>query len=239
MKNVLITGGNKGIGFETVRQLADQGYFVYFGSRDMEKGKTAERELHASGLQNTAVVQLDVTDATSISEATSWLEEQLTALDVLINNAAIAGGQPQTLSEGDTVQLRQLFDTNFFGTVATTQAMLPLLRRADRPVILNVSSELGSLNLQQQLGAQGDWVKYHAYGATKTALNALTIALSNELKASGFRVNSVSPGYTATDLNDYQGTKSAADGARLIVERATAEDDSTGTFFTDDGMPGW
>ncbi|GAB3949762.1 SDR family oxidoreductase [Spirosoma harenae] len=240
MKTVLITGANKGIGFETAKQLATLGYRVYIGSRDQQKGREAVETLKAAGLTQIASIQLDVTSLESVKKARIELESKIDALDILINNAGISGEQPQTFAAGEMATLRNLFDTNFFGTVQTTQQFLPLLNKSAQPVIINVSSEVGSLTLQASEGKSLNWDLYSAYGSTKTALNAFTIMLANELKGTAFRVNSVTPGYTATDLNQHKGFKTAEEGARPIVQIATQPDDvATGKFYKDGGEVPW
>lgn len=240
MKTVLITGANKGIGFETAKQLAELGYFVYLGCRDQSKGEDAVNKLNATGLSNVAFLQIDVRDLDSVVKARARLESTIESLDILINNAGIAGSGSQDLSTVDMQSLRDLFDINFFGAVQTTQQFLSLLRKAKHPVIVNVSSELGSLSLNSSPERRPNWELYRAYGASKVALNAFTILLGNELSGAGFKVNSVTPGYTATDLNQYQGTKTVAAGAAPIVKLATiAEDGVSGKFFSDMGEISW
>lgn len=240
MKTVLITGANKGIGFETARQLAQQGNFVYIGSRDITKGQKAADTLKAAGITSVAAIHIDVTDMTSLKKAKEMLSEQSGALDVLINNSGIGGEQPQQLSDGSMENLRNLFETNFFGAVQTTQVLLPLLRRSSAPAIINVSSEVGSLAMHSSSDRRANWSKYSAYGATKTALNAFTVLLANELRAENITVNSVTPGSTATDLNGFSGLKTAEEGARPIVQLAMSTDRTvTGKFFRDGGEVLW
>jgi NAD(P)-dependent dehydrogenase (short-subunit alcohol dehydrogenase family) len=240
MKNILITGANKGIGFETARQLAELGYFVYIGSRDAQNGADAVARLNADGLTSVDYLVLDIADPDSVEQARAVLETKIDMLDVLINNAGISGQQPQTFAEGDIANLRRLFDTNFFGTVQTTQQFLPLLTKSAQPIIINVSSELGSLALNISEGQRADWILYNAYAATKVALNAFTIMLANELRDTPFRVNSVTPGYTATDLNQYQGTRTVAEGAKPIVQLvAQADTKGTARFYQDGGDVPW
>lgn len=239
MKTVLITGANKGIGFQTTRQMAQSGYFVYLGSRDKNRGQEAVKQLNEMGLSNVALLQLDISDINSVKQAKSFLESKTEVLDILINNAGITGEQPQNMSQCDIDLLRKVFDTNFFGTIQTTQAFIPLLQRSEEPVIVNVTSELGSLTMQKSNGRKPGWSNYHAYGSSKTALNAFTVMLANEFKNTNFRINSVSPGYTATEINNYQGVKPVEGGAKLIVKRATAKDGKTGQFFSEEGDPEW
>lgn len=237
MKTVLITGANKGIGFETAKQLAQLGYFVYLGSREKIKGLEAIKELKASGISNVSWIQIDVTDIHSVQHAKQELETSIGALDVLINNAGIAGEQPQSMSAGKMENLRKIFETNFFGAVQTTQQFIPLLKKSDEPVIINVSSELGSLTLHNST-QNPNYGIYDAYSSSKTALNAFTVLLANEMRNTNFKINSVSPGYTATDLNQHQGTQTVEQGAKYIVNIATSgKDIVTGQFFREDQIP--
>ncbi len=240
MKNVLITGANKGIGFQTARQLAELGLFVYIGSRQTQKGLQAEEQLKDAGLSNVASIELDVTNPESIKKAKARLEGEIDALDVLINNAGISGKQPQHISMYAIDDLREIFETNYFGAIQTTQLLLPLLRKSLAPSIINVSSEIGSLSMESSPNHSPNWDNFQSYGSTKTALNAFTVLLSNELSKSNFCVNSVTPGYTATDLNQFQGFKTAEQGAKAIVKLATSADRGiTGKFFKDEGEIPW
>jgi NAD(P)-dependent dehydrogenase (short-subunit alcohol dehydrogenase family) len=191
MKNVLITGANKGIGFETVKRLAQLGYFVFLGSRDEKRGNDAVERLKASGLVNVELVKIDVTDIASIMQAKTMLESKIEALDVLINNAAMTGEQPQNISATDIALYKKVFDTNYFGVIRTTQQFFGLLQKSDQPRIINISSEVGSLTLHSNPGRSSNWDLYHAYGSSKTALNSFTVMLANELRRTKFRVNSV------------------------------------------------
>ena len=239
MKTILITGANQGIGFETARQLAQSGHFVYLGSRDKNKGQEAVNKLKESGISNVAWLELDVTNIDSIRQARQALENKTAALDVLINNAGISGEQPQNISTGKMGNLRQIFETNFFGVVQTTQQFIPLLKKAAQPVILNVSSEMGSLAIQSDTTNPNRGL-YDAYSCSKTALNAFTVMLANELKGTGFRINSVTPGYTATNLNQYKGAKTPGEGASVIVKYATMDSGApTGKFFNQEGEVPW
>ena len=232
--------GQQFIGLETAKQLAELGYLVYIGSRDQQRGLAAVEALHALGLSNVDSVQLDVTNLTSIQQARQKLEARLDALDTLINNAGIAGYQPQTFATSEMTNLRALFETNFFGAVQTTQQFMPLLAKAAHPVIVNVSSEVGSLTLQSSAAGRANWDLFSAYGSSKTALNAFTLMLASELKDTGFRVNSVTPGYTATNLNGHQGLKTVAEGAQPIVRVATQGDELiSGKFYQDQGEIAW
>ncbi len=240
MKTALITGANKSIGFETARQLAQLGYFVYIGSRDISKGQAAIEKLKAMGLTNVDCIQLDVTDVHSIKAARKELEVKTHKLDVLINNAGISGGFPQPASKVSTETLRQVFETNFFGVVQVTQAFLGLLEKSDQPRIVNVTTELSSLTNHSDPHWMFAAFKPAAYGPSKTALNAYTLMLAIELKDTNFKVNCVCPGFTATDFNNHQGTRTVEQGASAIVKYATIDSaGSTGKFFNEDGEIGW
>ncbi len=239
MKTVLITGANQGIGFETAKQLSELGYYVYLGSRDKMKGLEAIRNLKNLGISDAELIELDITNINSIQNAKQILESKIESLDVLINNAGISGGPNQNISTGEIGNLRKVFDTNFFGAVETTQAFLSLLKKSDEPRIVNVSSELGSLTVHNST-QNPNYAIYDAYSCSKTALNAFTVMLANELRNTNFKINSVTPGYTATNLNHYAGTKTIAEGASVIVKYATlGKDAPTGNFFSEAGALDW
>ncbi len=240
MKNVLVTGANKGIGYEVAKQMAEMGYFIFLGCRDLQKGLEAVNSLKELGISNVEALKIDVSDLNSVQEAASALSSKIEMLDILINNAGTAGTQPQNISQCDMSVVKELFNTNVFGAIQTTQEMMPLLKKAIQPVIVNVSSELGSLTMQTGEERNSNWDLYPIYGSTKTALNAFTIALAHEFKNTKFRINSVTPGYTATDLNGFAGFKTAAQGAKPIVKLATINADGpTGKFFRDDSEVPW
>ena len=237
MKTILITGANKGIGFETAKQLAQLGYFVYLGSRDKAKGTGAIKKLNDLGISNADFIELDVTNIDSIQKAKQALESKIESLDVLINNAGIYAEQPQNMSSVKIENLRKLFDTNFFGAVQTTQQFIPLLKKSNKPRIVNVSSGLASLMYHTQ---NPNFAIYDAYSSSKTALNAFTVLLAKEFRNTNFKINSVEPGYTATDLNHFQGTQTVEEGVKAIVECATMENNvPTGKFLKDEGEIDW
>jgi len=237
MKTVLITGANKGIGFETAKQMAQLGFFVYLGSRDKAKGIDAISRLKEMGISNVECIEIDVTDIHSVIQAKQELESKTEGLDILINNAGIAGELPQNISTGDMENLRKIFETNFFGAVQTTQQFIPLLQKSNEPVIVNVSSELGSLTIHNRR-QNPNYDFFDAYSCSKTALNAFTVMLANEFRDTNFKINSVSPGYTATDLNQYRGTQTVEQGAKYIVKYATLDiDGPTGGFFREEEIP--
>lgn len=165
------------------------------------------------------------------------MENKIGALDVLINNAGIAAAQPQNISTGKMENLRKVFDTNFFGAIQTTQEFIGLLRKSTAPRIVNVSSGLGSLILHSST-QNPNFEIYDAYSCSKTALNAFTVMLAREFRNTNFKINSVSPGYTATDLNQFQGMQTVEEGAKFIVKYATLDNDgATGRFFKEDEIP--
>jgi NAD(P)-dependent dehydrogenase (short-subunit alcohol dehydrogenase family) len=231
----LVTGANKGIGNATAARLGALGMTVLVGARESARGEEAAAALRARGAKARFVL-LDVTDASSIAAATTTIERDYGRLDVLVNNAGVAhGGGPPSAQPIAT--MRELFETNFFGAVATTQALLPLLRRADGGRIVNVSSSLGSLALAADpttpIAQQN---AFFGYAATKTALAAFTIRLAAELGSTSIKVNAACPGYVATDLNQHRGTRTAEEGAAIVVNLATLPPDGpSGGFFNDAG----
>lgn len=240
MQNVLVTGANKGIGYEVAKEMAGLGYRVFLGCRDEERGKHAIHRLHQLGISNINLLKLDIADVNSVKKATSELAGRIDALDILINNAAITGPEMGRFATWNVSDFHNVFNTNYFGTIQTTHAMMPLLQKARQPVIVNVSSELGSLAMQTSEGRNPNWDLYPAYAASKTALNTFTIQLAHELKDTKFKINSVTPGYTATDLNNYAGKKTVLAAALAIVRFATInEDGESGKFYREEGEVPW
>lgn len=238
MKTVLITGANKSIGFEAARQLLQQGYYVYLGSRDQQKGQQAVDQLKSEGFENVEPLVIDVDNADSIKAARETLGQKTNVLDVLINNAGISGNLPQPALGTDISMFRQVFETNFFGAIETTQAFIDLLKQAPEPRIVNVTSGLGSLTLHSDPTWKYYPVKTACYGPSKVALNAYTIVLAYELRETPFKVNVVDPGYTATDFNHHSGPGTVPDAAARLVKAATlGPDGPTGQFFSDDNAP--
>ncbi|SRR6266498_802247 len=220
MTTALVTGANKGIGLEIVKQLLAKGFDVYLGARDRERGEKAAADTGAR------FVQLDVTDPVSVRGAADGIDH----LDVLINNAGITGGGfgPE--------KVKEVFDTNVFGVITVTDAFLPLLRRSPHPRIVNMSSSVGTLNgmLDSPMPVS------FAYVPSKTALNAVTVQYAKALKDTPIKVNAGCPGYCATDLNNHSGYRTAAQGATIAVTLATLDDDGpTGGFYDDEGTVSW
>ncbi|QRR00263.1 SDR family oxidoreductase [Dyadobacter sandarakinus] len=238
MKKVLITGANKSIGFETARQLLQQGYYVYLGSRDAQKGREAADQLKSEGLDQVEPITIDVTDAGSIQAARQTIGSKTSVLDVLINNAGISGSYPQTALDAGTGVFRDVFETNFFGLIETTQAFMDLLHQSSEPRIVNVTSGLGSLTLHSDPSWKYYPVKPVAYASSKAALNGYTIMLAYELRDTNFKVNAVDPGYTATDFNHHSGPGTVPDAAARLVKAATLDENGpTGQFFSNDNAP--
>jgi len=244
----LITGANKGIGLETARQLGAGGVTVLLGARDEERGLAAERGLRA-GDADATFVRLDVTDPESVREAADWIDKEHGRLDVLVNNAGIARG-PDTggaaaqrgapPSQTDLDAMRAIYETNVFGVIAVTNAMLPLLRRSPAARIVNVSSELGSVtSMTDPASPLSQFPAGLAYPSSKTALNMITALYARELRDTPIKVNAANPGYTATDLNAHSGFRSVSEGAEASVYLATLPADApTGIFWGHLWAPG-
>ncbi|GEN76904.1 SDR family oxidoreductase [Chryseobacterium hagamense] len=238
MKTALITGANKGVGFETAGQLLKNGYFVFIGSRNTENGESAVQQLQKEGFVNIKAVQLDVTDPDSVEKARAEIAKQTEVLDVLINNAGINGGMPQAALEAPVEAFNKVMDTNLYGVIRVTQAFIDLLRKSAAPRIVNVSSSGCSLTLH----SDPDW-KYYShkaavYTASKAAMNMYTINLAYELRDTAFRVNAVCPGFVATDFNNHRGTGTAAQGGERIARYAMiGEEGPTGKFISEEYNP--
>ncbi|MET8429779.1 SDR family oxidoreductase [Nocardia sp. NPDC004860] len=229
-----ITGANKGIGYETARQLTAHGVTVLLGARNPELGQAAAAKLRAEGA-DAHFIRIDVADEQSIAAAAAQIEADFGRLDILVNNAAISGGldgdgKP---SSGTLATLRHVYETNVFGLVAVTNALLPLLRRAEAARIVNVSSEVGSLAGRTDPNSpMSQMVSAIPYTSSKTAVNMVTVLYALELKDTPIKVNAANPGYTATDLNANSGFRTAEQGAEPSVHLATLPADGpTGTFW--------
>lgn len=233
----VVTGANKGIGRHIARQLAQRGLLVLLGSRDKSRGQAAVAELVEEGL-DVRLLQLDVTDPRSAAVAAGQVAHDPGRVDVLVNNAGITSGL-DAASQMTLDDLRRTYETNVFGVVTVTNAFLPLLRRSPAPRIVNVSSGLGSLTMINDPAFPFADLNNAAYQSSKTALNALTVLYAKELRATGIKVNAVSPGYRATDLNGGLPTPGAGDpaeGAAVAVRLAlVGEDGPTGEFHSHNG----
>jgi NAD(P)-dependent dehydrogenase (short-subunit alcohol dehydrogenase family) len=225
----LVTGANKGIGKEIVRQLAAAGLTVYLGTRDEDRGATAAKELAADG-GDVRYVRLDVTDEPGIADAVRLVETGSGRLDILVNNAGIVAEWGVDVPDVTAEHLRRTYQVNVFGVVAVTHAFLPLLRRSVRPRIVNLSSPLGSLGLLALPDSPIAGTRLLGYSSSKTALNAITQWYAHALKEEGVAVNAVNPGFVASDLNGHRGVLSTAEGAAAPVRLALLDEQVTGTF---------
>lgn len=233
-KVAFITGGNRGIGLETARQLAQAGVKAVVGSRDLAKGKAAADKLRAQGL-DVDVIRFDITKPADYKEAYEYFDKNYGRLDVLINNAGISKEDFMAGNNASKVSpsvLRETFDTNFFGTVELTQTLLPLIRKAPEGRIVNLSSILGSLTLHADPGSPIYGAKVLGYNASKAALNAFTIHLAAELRDTKIKVNSAHPGWVKTDMGTDAAPMEIPDGAKTSVQLATLPANGpTGGYF--------
>ncbi|MGV9675553.1 SDR family NAD(P)-dependent oxidoreductase [Nocardia sp. NPDC003482] len=234
----LVTGANKGIGYEIAAGLGALGWKVGVGARDSRRRDTAVEKLRAAGVDAFGV-PLDVTDDASVAAAADLLADHVGGLDVLVNNAAITGGMPQEPTAVDPATVRDVVETNVIGVLRVTNAMLPLLRASAAPRIVNMSSTVGSLTRQTTPGAETGPISA-AYSASKTFLNAVTIQYAKELRDTDILINCGCPGFTATDLNGFRGHRTPEQGAAIAIRLATLPDDGpTGGFFDDAGTVPW
>ncbi len=234
----LVTGGNKGIGFEIAKGLAAKGVTVLIGARNVSAGEEAAKALRDTGAKADAV-KIDLTDEEAISAAAAHIEKQFGKLDILVNNAGISIERGKEPSESDVGLMRETYETNVFGTVAVTNAMVPLLRKSDAGRIVNVSSGLASFALRAGPQAPLSSMRSLAYNSSKTALNAATANYANEFEGSSLKINSANPGLCATDLTKGNG-RPAEEGAAIAVELAlVGPDGPNGGFFDDKGPVPW
>ena len=243
----LVTGANKGIGLQIAKDLAARGFTVLVGSRKLERGVAAAKSVSADA----RALQLDVTNQASISAAAERIRTELGRLDVLVNNAGVAHtGRPgRTLEEvvmsgrpsvASLDEARAVFETNVFGVIAVSQAMLPLLREAPAGRIVNVSSSSGSLTKNADPTFPYRGVFGAVYSPSKAALNAITLAFALELESTRIKVNAACPGFVATEFNNFQGTRSVEEGAREPVRLALLDANGpTGTFSDENGPLPW
>jgi NAD(P)-dependent dehydrogenase (short-subunit alcohol dehydrogenase family) len=238
-KIALITGANKGIGYEVARQLGAEGVIVLVGARNSDLGESAAARLRAGGA-NATFIELDVTKQETIRTAADVIRQRHGRLDILVNNAGIGtkGDGPPSVADPEAV--RRVLEVNFFGVLAVTQAMLPLVRNSASGRIVMVSSGLGSLTWNADPAWPFAAVKLLGYNGSKAILNMMTVQLACELRDTPIKVNTVNPGYTATDLNENRGTQTLAEGAAETVRQALAPDDApTGGFFQTGGVAAW
>ncbi len=235
----LVTGANQGIGFQIAKELVAHGFTVCIGSRNFERGEAAAQTIDGDA----QAIQLDVTDQASITAAAERIRNEFGRLDVLINNAGISNttrNSDMTIEEYAKLtrpsnvsldEVRTIWETNVFGVLAVYQAMLPLLREAPAARIVNVSSSVGSLTLNSNPNFPFRPIFGPGYAASKTALNAITVAIAIELEATRIKVNAVSPGFIKTNLNNYAGSGTLEEGAREPVRLALlGPEGPTGTF---------
>jgi len=238
MKSAFITGANKGIGFETARQLLQKGLYVYLGSRNLENGLRAVENLKAEGLTNVETIQIDVTDEKSVKKARMEVGKKTNILDVLINNSGISGGLPQSPLTVSVNQFKDVYETNVYGIVRVTQAFIDLLKKSLEPRIVMVSSSQGSITLHSDPTYKYYNHKGAVYLSSKAALNMYTVVLAYELRDTSFKVNAVSPGFTKTDFNGNRGTGTVEKAAKRIVKYALiGQDGPTGKFFCEETNP--
>ena len=234
----LVTGANKGIGYESAAGLGALGWRVGGGARDDGRRETAVEKLRAGGADAFGV-PLDVTDDASVAAAVRLVEEQEGRLDVLVNNAGITGDMPQEPTLVDPAMVRTVIDTNVLGVIRVTNALLPLLRRSPAPRIVNMSSTVGSLTKQSADDGSTGPISA-AYSPSKTYLNAVTVQYAKELRDTGVLINLGCPGYVATDLNGFRGVRTPVQGAQIAIHLATLPDDGpSGGYFDDNGPIPW
>jgi NAD(P)-dependent dehydrogenase (short-subunit alcohol dehydrogenase family) len=232
----LVTGANKGIGYEIAAGLGALGWSVGVGARDEQRRAAAVEKLRANGVDAFGV-PLDVTGDASVAAAAALLQDRAGRLDVLVNNAGVTGGAQQEPTRVDLETMRTAVETNVIGVVRVMDAMLPLLRRSASARIVNMSSSVGSLTRQSE-GEVGPLSI--AYSPSKSMLNAVTIQYAKALRDTNILINAGCPGFTATDLNAFQGIRTPEQGATIAITLATLPDDGpTGGFFEDAGVVPW
>lgn len=238
MKSALVTGANKGIGFEIVRELTKKGFFVYLGSRNLENGISALEKLKSEGISNVETLQLDVANQESVDGARTVIGAKIQVLDVLINNAGISGDFEQSALETTADEYQKVYDTNVFGVVRVTQSFIDLLSKSQEPRIVNVSTSMASLSLAADISNNNYPKRYVVYQSSKSALNMYTVNLAFELRDTPFKVNAVCPGWTQTDFTGYQGTSTPEEAAKRIIKYALIDQDGpTGNFFSEEYFP--
>lgn len=237
-KNVLITGANKSIGYETARRLGAAGYRVWLGARDAGRGEAAAQALRDLG-HDVRFVDIAVDDDARVLAAAERVMAEDGQLDVLVNNAGVPGNYAEPMDQG-LDDIRSVYETNLFGPIRVTYAFLPLLRAAGKANIVNVSTGLASFGWMTD--PQNDYYSTNllGYNSSKTALNAVTVSFAKALAPFGIRVNSADPGYTATDFTNHTGHRTVEQAAEIIVRLATSDEDGpTAGYFNEDGALPW
>jgi NAD(P)-dependent dehydrogenase (short-subunit alcohol dehydrogenase family) len=230
----LVTGATRGLGLVTVRRLAELGWTVLLGARDAARGAAAAKELDGLDVRP---LPIDVTSEESVAGAVALVDEQFGRLDVLVNNAGIAGARVGAVDAGPD-ELRAVYETNVFGPVRVTQAFLPLLRRSAAPRVVMVSSGMGSMGRTSDPERVESSFTSLPYPSSKAALNMITTQYARELPE--FRINAADPGYTATEFNDHSGYQTVQEGTDAVVALAqVAPDGPTGGFFDRQGPVPW
>jgi NAD(P)-dependent dehydrogenase (short-subunit alcohol dehydrogenase family) len=234
----LVSGANKGIGFEIARQLGEQGFTVVLGARDRGRGETAAAVLAGEG-HDVRFLQLDVTDRGSIQAAADYIDEAFGRLDVLVNNAGISLEPGVSPSESKPDLLKRTYETNVFGLVDAIQVMLPLLRKSQAGRIVNMSTGLASLTLTSGPDGPFSFSRILAYNSSKTAVNAITVQFANELRGTPIKINAANPGLCATELSRGQG-RPPSEGAAVAVSLARlGPEGPTGGFYGENGPAPW
>lgn len=239
MKTAMVTGANKGIGFEIARRLAAEGYRVWLGCRDRERGEDAAAKLRAQGL-DAHWLELDVTEDRSVAAAAAALAGQTGSLDVLVNNAGIAGSFGLSPLDEPMESIKDVYEVNVFGPIQVTQAFMPLLKASKAGRIVMMSSELGSI--QSLLDPENEFygVNVLGYNSSKSALNAATVSIAKAAEPFGIKVNAADPGYTATEMNGNTGYRTVEQAAEVAVRLATLDDSGpTAGYFNHNGTLPW
>ena len=238
-KTAVVTGANKGIGFEIARRLAAEGYRVFLGARDRGRGEAAAAKLRAQGL-DAHWLELDVTDDSSAVSAAEALAKETGTLDVLVNNAGIAEGFGISPLEEPIEITKKVYEVNVFGPIRVTQAFMPLIKASKAGRIVMMSSELGSI--QSLLDPENEFYAINAlgYNSSKSALNAATVSIAKAAEPFGIKVNAADPGYTATEMNGNSGYRTVEQAAEVAVKLATVgEDGPTAGYFNHNGVLPW
>lgn len=238
-KIALVTGATRGLGLETVRQLAAKGVRVLLGARNLEAGEAKAAKFRADGFDVQAIA-LDLDDAATVERAAKTIEAKYGRLDILINNAGIFLGGDGVTSSADFQAIQRTFNTNFLGTVMVTQAMLPLVKKSRQGRIVNVSSTIGSLAVSADPNSADPNHAFLGYAASKAALNMMTVQLAHELRNTSVKVNSICPGFVKTDMNNGEGAVTVEEGVTATMRYALlGEDGPSGGFFDSSGHIPW